>query len=545
MPPRAWPLTPLLILTLLTQACDAVREGAAEEAAGALTTRAEVTLDETDGRLSYTGPWIARDACCGTASYRVATGPQRTATLSFDGADWDLVEYYGCTGAAFGAATVRVDDSTEIVRAARVAPTRCGMLLYRSPVLGPGPHTWRLTTGASGNTAVDKVVLARSQTPRRLELSGRRFLDGGLPVKLRGGNFEGVAPGGTEAEKQAQVTDFTQTLRLNFARYRISFDDVSSPSCLSAEQEAHVADIRRLTAAGVWVLVEMRAEDRLTSDDASFYTPGSPLNQRFKCAWSYVAAQVKNLPFIAGYGVLAEPSTNKIFPAAESPSRLVAFQLDVMDHLTHTAGDQWTPFFLGPDYNYDTMQYRHDLYFTSLPEAYRGRVAYEVNVLVPKPWPKEGTLPGPDLDDPGDLGAPIAYPQPDPRGDDPFAFFVTPQPGEEALSVEQIFARRTEDPRKFPRLISRPFTPWYLAEALAFAERHQVPMVVDQFGAADVSPSGVVVEGQVAFEADLIAYFEAQQLGWSRWGYNAGDRSRRLSEVADTPIRRFYAGLTP
>lgn len=544
MPPRA-PLTLLVLSTLLGSACGPADDGAPEEVAAPLTGRAALTLDETDPRLSYTGTWGARDACCGTASYRVATGPQRTATLSFDGADWDLVEYYGCTGPAFGSATVRLDETPATVKAFRAAPPRCDVLLYRSPVLGPGPHSWQLTSGASGNTAIDKVVLARSHTPRRLELSGRRFLDQGLPVKLRGGNFEGVAPGGTEAEKQAQVADFTQTLHLNFARYRISFDDVSSPSCLSAEQEGYVADIRRLTEAGVWVLVELRAEDRLTSEDASFYTPGSPLNERFKCAWSYVARQVKNLPYIAGYGLLAEPSTNKLFPAAESPSRLVAFQVDVMHHLTRAAGDQWTPFFVGPDYNYDTLQYRHDLYFTSLPEAYRGRVAYEVNVLVPKPWPKEGTLPGPDLDDPSDLGAPIAYPQPDPRGDDPFAFFVTPQPGEEDLTIEQVFARRTEDPRKFPRLLSRPFTPWYLAEALAFAERHQVPMVVDQFGAADVSPSGVVVDGQVAFEADLIAYFEAQQLGWSRWGYNAGDRSRRLSEVANTPIRRFYAGLAP
>jgi hypothetical protein len=392
--------------------------------------------------------------------------------------------------------------------------------------------------------------------PARLTLSGRVFRHGGKDVKLRGGNFEGLVTAKTAGDQAAVVADFTQNLHLNFARYRISFDNVNRPSCLSEEQEAYLDDVHYLTDAGVWVLIEMRAEDAWSASSPDLYVPGTAVNTNYKCAWTYAANKVKSLPFIAGYGLLAEPSANKNFPQGESADKLRAFQIDLMNHLTNDVGDTWTPFFLGADYNYDTMQFRKDashdgdLYFTALPTAYKKRVAYEVNFLTPKPWINEGTGPGPDLNA-WDLGAPLAFPQPDPTGAAPFDFFVTPNAppfsGETGWDLERIFSHHREDPSQFPKLLSRAFIPWYMGYALGFSQRNSVPIVVDQFGAArESNTTGQIVQGQVEFERALVQWFEQNQFGWSRWGYNAGDHTRKMDDPSEnTEIRSFYATLAP
>lgn len=375
-------------------------------------------------------------------------------------------------------------------------------------------------------------------------------------MKLRGANFDGVAQGKPAAEKSALVADFKDVLKLNFARYRISFDNVDRPSCLSATEEAYLDDLHYLTDAGIWVLLEMRAEDRFSSDDPNFYLPGSAINDKFKCAWSYAVSKVKDLPFIAGYGLLAEPSTNKNFSAVEAPTKLREFQIALMDHITNVGGDARTPFFVGTDYNYDTLQFRKDAnfdgdqYFTLLPAAYKPRVVYEVNFLNPKPWINEGTGPGPDLDG-WDLGAPIAWPQPEPTQSDAFGFFITPNAGgfsgEEGWDLARVFNHHMEDPGKFDLMMSKAFASWYIGFAHAFAVRNDVPMIVDQFGAARESKdTGQIVTGQVAFERHLIETFESLGLGWARWGYNAGDRTRKMDDpTVNTEIRALYETLSP
>ena len=412
------------------------------------------------------------------------------------------------------------------------------------------------TAPAPTSTTTSPPPVDAASYPARLTLDGRAFRFGGKEIKLRGGNFDGVAPGKTPAEKAAVAADFTNVLHLNFARYRVSFDNVDRPSCLSEQEEAYLDDLHYLTDAGVWVLLEMRAEDAWSSGSPDLYVPGTAVNTHFKCAWTYAANKVKGLPFVAGFGLLAEPSTNKSFPPSESADKLRAFQGDLMKHLAEQVGDTWTPFFLGTDYNYDTLQFRKDashdgdLYFTAIPAAYRTRVAYEVNFLMPKPWINEGTGPGPDLEK-NDLGAPLAFPQPNPVGSAPFDFFVTPNAGgfsgESGWDPERVFSHHREDPAKFPMLLSKAFIPWNMGTAVGFAERNKVPMVVDQFGAArESNVTGQIVEGQVAFERALVEWFEQNHLGWSRWGYNAGDRTRKMDDPAkNTEIRAFYAQLAP
>lgn len=536
-----------LLGTLLAGGCGG-SETPLEPASSELVRRPGLELDDADPRLLYTGAWERR-----LDSFHLGTSG--AVELSFLGEDWDQVDFYGCRGPRLGSLRMRVDGvARATVQEFKVGAMTCDLLLYSSKVLGPGPHVFRAER-LSGAVAVDKVVLSKSSPPKRLSISGRSLLDAGQVVKLRGGNFEGLASKGDEAAKRAEVLDFTATLKLNFARYRISFDNVTDrASCLSEEQERYVDDIHYLTEAKVWVLLEMRAEDAWTSDSPDFYLPGTALNQQYKCAWSYVVSRIKNLPYIAGYGVLAEPSANKNFPATESMTRLQTFQVDLMNHISDGLGDRWTPFFIGPDFNYDTMQLRKDethdgdSYLSALPAAYQRRVVFEVNFLNPKPWINEGALPGPNLEE-WDLGASIAYPQPNPGGEAPFDYFITPNAGpftgEHGMGMENVFSRHREDPEKFPRLLSPAFIEWYLSFALGFAERNNVPLVIDQFGAADFAADGRAVQGQVSFESDLVAYFEAHQLGWSRWGYNAGDSNRRMNKVEDTPIRRFYMNLAP
>ena len=101
--------------------------------------------------------------------------------------------------------------------------------------------------------------------------------------------------------------------------------------------------------------------------------------------------------------------------------------------------------------------------------------------------------------------------------------------------LERIFSSRSEEPENFPALLSPAFEAWYLSFALAFAEKHQVPMVVDQFGASTFAA------GQLAYERDLLTFFEQNELGWARWSYNAGTADRMIQ--GNPEVFDFYAAL--
>lgn len=198
---------------------------------------------------------------------------------------------------------------------------------------------------------------------------------------------------------------------------------------------------------------------------------------------------------------------------------LTRFQLGLMAAIT--ANDQRTPFFVGPDWNYASMQYRFDEYFTAFADAgYQGRLVYEVNFLRPKPWIDDGTGPDGGLQRYGSYPAPTSF-------DD----LITPFPGEsyrtDGGDTEIILRDRTDVSPWFEWSMTPQFMSWYLTPALAFRARHHVPMVVDQFGASTRSP------GQLEFERDLLTLFEQQGLSYSRWGYNTRPPDRALLGNAD------------
>lgn len=358
-----------------------------------------------------------------------------------------------------------------------------------------------------------------SASPGRLTVDGRRFLDpSGAPIELRGANMQGA---------DARAAEDLVALGMTFARYRVTFGaetrDDGDASGFSAEYQGEICDgVKALSASGVWVLLELRGDDDITNDP-DLYDPKSDLFSAWAGAWRYLASAYRGSDKIAGFGVLAEPSASR--GDREPADTLTGFQLAVMDAITEKAGDDKTLFFVGPDYNYDTMGYRYDAYFDALSK-YRGRLAYEVNCLVPKPWIADGT--GPD----GVPQAELSYPQPAPAD---FGFLTTVAPGEGFVypkDAERIFSARSEDPALFPKMLNRPFLAWYLGFAGAFAEKHQVPMIVDQFGAS------VDAAGQLAFERDVIEVAEGLGLGWSRWAYNAGSKGRMI--VGQPAVHDFY-----
>lgn len=213
-------------------------------------------------------------------------------------------------------------------------------------------------------------------------------------------------------------------------------------------------------------------------------------------------------------------------------STLVAFQRALMDTIAPL--DARTPFFLGPAFNYDTLGYRWPDYATAFP-AYRGRLIYEVNVLMPKRWISDGTDPS---------GTPkIKWPLRTDVTDAALtaALLDTKVKGlARPLDDERIFtANRTSD-TAFPLMMSPTFPTWYLGTAVAFAAAQNVPMVLDQFGANTAS------RGQLDYEAAVIAAAEAAGLGWSRWLYSAYQGAQQNQDIFHNPdVFSFYAARVP
>lgn len=347
--------------------------------------------------------------------------------------------------------------------------------------------------------------------PRRLQIKDGLILDDqGKEVRLRGANLKGIDAEGAK--------DLAQNLGMNFARLRVSFEspnrDDEDPTGFTAEfREELDGWVRALQAEHMWILLEMRGDDDLTNDPA-LYDPSSDRYRLYERAWNYLACRYRTADSIAGYGLLAEPSASR--DQREPVSTLTTFQVALIKSIESGSGDTKTPYFVGPDFNYDTMQYRYDDYYDKL-SAYRGRLVYEVNALFPKPWIQDGSVP------PGVPEEDGQYPQlPAPTD---FSPLITPKTGEKLevpQDLERIFAARRVEPEHFRELMNVEFFRWYLGFAVGFAKKHGVPMVVDQFGASTEA------RGQIAFETDLVGVMEELGLHWSRWSYNAGSPDRMI-----------------
>lgn len=352
--------------------------------------------------------------------------------------------------------------------------------------------------------------------PKRLRVeAGDLVGPDGAPIRLRGANVETV--------DAADAADLV-SLGLNVVRMRISFEgdhrDDDHPTALSAGYRDEIdAWVRACRAAGIWMLFEMRGDDALTNSP-ELYDPTTKDFDAYKRAWVHLATAYRRTDFVAGFGLLAEPSVNKA-TKTDRVGTLTRFHLALMDAITTEAEDASTLFFVGPDFNYDTMQYRFDAYHDAYA-SYAGRLVYEVNLLMPKPWIQDGT---------GPSGAKLAFPvTPEPTS---FDDLLAPIDGVDPDDWETTFSKHREDPALFPKLLSTTFLPWYLQWPLAFRAKYGVPVVVDQFGAsADAA-------GQLAYEAAVLDLFEAESLHWCRWSYNAGSSDRMLKK--DEGARALYA----
>jgi len=398
-------------------------------------------------------------------------------------------------------------------------------------------------------------------SPQRLAIEGRILKDAaGNVVRLHGVNLRDNLVGRSPSEERnpdnclitcppndsackqttgaiitaTEADTLASTLSLNFVRLRISFEGINRNDCdpdgtnLSPDLRRQLDEaVNLLAARQVWMLIEMRTADTV-ANEPGLYTPGQPDFVAYQKAWTYLAKRYANVDYIAGYGLLAEPSPDKAFPAGEVVDKLTGFQHAMMDAVH--AQDPKTPFFIGPAFNYDTMGYRWDAYKTAFPE-YAGRIIYEVNLLTPKTWIKFGKN-----DDPANNPAAVdvAYPVTPAATPaqltatllEPISNFTRPR------DDERIFSKRSD--LNFPMLMSKNYFAWYLGFAQAFAERHQVPMVVDQFGATSLA----IERGQLQYEQDVIDAAEAAGMGWCRWIYASGDDR----DVFDDPrITNFYA----
>lgn len=364
----------------------------------------------------------------------------------------------------------------------------------------------------------------KNSSPLRLRVEDGAILDDqGAEVRLRGANLKGI-----DAE---EASDLKKNLKMNFARLRVSFEspnrDDDDPTGFSKKFRGELDGwVRALEAEGVWILIEMRGDDGLTNDP-NLYDPSSDEYRLYERAWGYLACRYRTADRIAGYGLLAEPSASR--GDDEPVDTLTSFQLALIRSIESSSGDAATPLFVGPDFNYDTMQYRYDDYYEKL-SAYRGRLVFEVNALLPKPWIQDGSVPD---------GVPFAdgeYPQLPAPVD--FSPLIQAKPGEKfeaPRDLERIFAARRVEPEHFRELLNVDFFRWYLGFAVDFAKKHKVPMVVDQFGASTSA------RGQLVFEGELVGLMEELGLHWSRWSYNAGSPDRMIRGNPD--VDAFYRNL--
>ncbi len=354
--------------------------------------------------------------------------------------------------------------------------------------------------------------------PKRLTISGRLVLDeNGQALELRGANLKDA--------DDAAARDLKRNLRMNFVRLRLTYAPAAgTPSGLEQRANDELASwVTALAAEQIWVLLEVRSEDELTNDPA-LYQPGSPAFEGFAATWRYLAERFRQWDYVAGYGLLAEPSASRGDP--EPADTLTRFQLALMDTISEV--DERTPFFVGPDFNYDAMQFRYDEYHDALA-TYAGRIVYEVNLLSPKPWIQDGSVPVGVPDEAG------AYPQPAPSD---FDFAITPAAGEDLEAprdLEKIFNQRRSEPENFPKLLNREFMEWYLHWTNDFAERHAVPVCVDQFGASTLA------RGQLDYERDALEVIRGNGFHFSRWAYNAGSDDRKI--VGNQAVYDFYRSL--
>jgi hypothetical protein len=402
--------------------------------------------------------------------------------------------------------------------------------------------TQRVQT-ASALAAVDCAGNGSRCASKRLSIRGTQLLDPqGREVRLRGVNIAVL--------DEQQAATIAGQFNMNTVRLRITYSKDTRADTPSGFKDSYLGQIDSWVAAAranrLWIVLEMRGSDAFTNDP-DFYDLNKtgaceppvefercPNFGHYRKAWRFLAERYRYTDYIAGYGLLAEPSADKT--GVDDPvATLVRFQTALMNEINQV--DQRTPFLIGPNYNYDTMEYRLDDYF--IPE-YQGRLVYAVNFLMPKEWVRDGTwtLPCPTAH--ASTAGPItaackpSYPLPDPA-DGYASLLAGVDSGEQP---ERVFNQRRVLPGNYQKTLSQGFIPWYLQWALKFRDRHEVPLYVDQFGASTQA------RGQLAYEADLLDFFEAQKLHWTRWSYNAGDTTRTLlppnAEVID-----FYTRQAP
>jgi hypothetical protein len=158
-------------------------------------------------------------------------------------------------------------------------------------------------------------------------------------------------------------------------------------------------------------------------------------------------------------------------------------------------------------------------------------MVYELNMPSPKSWVTHAAAP-----DGSDAG-----PWPRPAADD-FMPLLSIAPGEKYVRPrddEQIFTKRSKEMDKFPLLMSSNYADWYLGFAAAFAEKHQVPMVLDQFGATTSVNTEQRPCQQLRYEYQVIETAERLGMGWSRWLYS-NESTLDRSIAGNKNVHEFY-----
>ena len=259
--------------------------------------------------------------------------------------------------------------------------------------------------------------------------------------------------------------------------------------------------LRWAASQRLWVVLVVRASiaagEKVRGVAGATVFDDAGLRKRFMRMWAAVAERYKSFEMIAGYEIMSEPRVD-----ASYRSRVQSFYAEACNVVW--AYDN-APCFVGPAPFYDRVNLEHVL----LPNT-QNRVVYNFNFFTPKGFVAGGSY---------------EY--------DERKWTLMEYPGEmPCCDVHDKSHEKCCGGRCCEKLIDvgRGALDGELATTVAFSQRHQVPVFLDQWG---VSRSARL-ESQIRYVKDMVTLLQKHRLHWCYWQWrHRADRPYAVMTLVD------------
>lgn len=314
----------------------------------------------------------------------------------------------------------------------------------------------------------------RISPSNRLVVSGSELLTPeGKPIHLRGLNWGwwGTAQPGDAAEAAAMSANVIRMpFRWYFGGQGSDIRQTGAPGNIKPEGLAQLDQYLDWCAEQKRWVILFAGSDQGAGDANENYWTNPSLRQEFMVTWKFLAERYKNKPYVAAYEILSEPHPKK--PATGADVRL--FYEELIAEIRKV--DAETPLMIGANDHYD-INLMDDV-FTTVDD----NIIYTFNFYLPTDYIK------PDKRE--EAGLPIvSYPG-----------TYTDFDGNEVSLNKDYLANE-------------------LKPAIAFRQKYNVPVLVNQVGARSRCP------GHLQYMEDVGDLFFNHQIGFTYWTFRTRDDS--------------------